>query len=118
MKDIIVSYDDKSREIIDNMDSVKVFRKELNTRQVAVENFNINNNAFQKLLHPIKFVKNCNESKRLKKVRETFNDIYYSSILFYVTEETGNLQKDLDNAAYNVKPNHMGKYIKLLNLKK
>ena len=118
MKDIVVSFDDKSKEIIDNMDSVKEFRTDLDEKQKIVDNFNVNNNIIKKLLHPVKLVKNYNESKRLKRIRNTFNDMYYASVLTYVTEETGDLQVDLDNAAYKVKPAYMDAYVKSLKLKK
>ena len=118
MKDIVVSFDDKSKEIIDNMDSVIEFRNDLDEKQKIVDNFNASNNIFKKLLHPVKLVKNYNESKKIKKIRNTFNDLYYSSVLTYVVEETGDLQVDLDNAAYKVKPAYIDCYVKSLKLKK
>ena len=118
MKDIVVSFDDKSKEIIDNMDSIKDFKNNLDEREKLVDNFNVNNNILKKLLHPVKLVKNYKESKRIKRIRNTFNNMYYTSVLSYVTEETGDLQVDLDNAAYKVKPAYIDNYVKSLKLKK
>lgn len=118
MKDIIVVYDERSKEIIDKMDVVKDFKKDLDEGFNKVNNFKYNNRAVYKLLHPVKLIKNCTESLRLKNIKSSYNYYYNASVLTYVTEETGDLQVDLGNAAFKEKPRYIEGYIKSLKLKK
>ena len=118
MKDIIVNFNEKSKELIDELESVKQFKKEFAQRQDVVDNFKANNDSLYKLMHPIKLIKNCCESRRLNTIKKDYDFIYDSNVLLYVMEETGDLQQDLENATYKVKPNHMDRYVKSIKLKK
>lgn len=118
MDDIIAIYDEKCKEIIDNMDSVKQFKKDFNDRNAEIYRFKANNTALYKLLHPIKLIKNRYEAKRLKIVYDNYYTIYNRSVIKYVKEETGELEADLYNPTFQLKPNQMDDYVKSLNLKK
>lgn len=118
MKDIIVSYDEASKKVIDDMDSIKQFKSDLNEQINSINSFKANKSALYKMIHPVKLIRNCKEEKRLKKIESTYNRLYDACILQYVIEESGDLQVDLDNAAYRSKPRFINNYVKALKLKK
>ena len=115
---IIELYNSRSKEIIDNMDSVKRFKTEIEEKEDSIKNFKKNNKLMYKLLHPAKLIKNSIESTRIKYIRHTYENIYNSNVLEFVFEETGDLQEDLDYAAYKEKPAYMNTYVKSIKLKK
>ncbi len=118
MQDIIASYDEKCRKIIDNMDSVKQFKEDFQKRQNEINRFKARSFFFYKIKHPIKLIKNRSESKRLKRINDTFYDIYNRSVVKYVKEETGDPYIDLDIPATKTKPNQIDIYVRSIQLKK
>ncbi len=56
MQDIIASYDEKCRKIIDNMDSVKQFKEDFQKRQNEINRFKARSFFFYKIKHPIKSI--------------------------------------------------------------
>ena len=115
---IIEKYNEKSKKIIDEMDSVKRFKTEIEEKEDSIKNFKKNNKLMYKLLHPVKLIKNCMASTRIKYIRHTYENIYNSSVLEFVFEETGDLQEDLDYAAYKEKPAYINSYVKSIRIKK
>ncbi len=117
-QDVVAKYDAICRDIIDNLDSIKQFKKDFNDRNEEVYRFKTSNSGLYKLLHPIKLMKNRSETKRLIRVYDTYYEIYNRSVVKYVKEETGYPDVDLYNPTYKYKPNHISTYVKSLKLKK
>ena len=117
-QDVVAKYDAICRNIIDNMDSVKQFKRDFNESYEKVCRFNARYDSFEKLSHFIKLIKNRREENRLAIIYDTYYDIYNESVVKYVKEETGELDVDLHDPTYKYKPNHMDTYVKSLKLKK
>ena len=118
MKVDIASYDALCINIIDNMDSVKEFKKDFNEKYEEIYRFKASNSNLKKLLHPVKLIRNHLDSKRLMIIYDNFYDIYNSSVIKYINEETGELEKDLEKPTLELKPNHIDSYVKSIKLKK
>lgn len=114
----IASYDAFCRDIIDNMDSVKEFKKNYNEKYEEIYRFKASNSNLKKLLHPIKLIKTHFDSKRLITIYDGFYEIYNRSVMEYINEETGKLDDDLIIPTFESKPNHIDSYVKSIKLKK
>jgi len=115
---IIKKYDTLSKENIYKSKVVSDFTENLDEKMELVNNFKYNTNLVYKLMHPFKLVKNIIDNSRLNSIKNEFNEIYDSSIMLYVNEETGNLHDDLEYASRVLKPKFIENYIKNIKLKK
>lgn len=116
--DAIEQFNLESKEIIDKDKDIAEFSRKLNEKLEEVSNLKYNSSLFYKLIHPVKIYKNNREFLRVSYINQEYNDIYNSSIINYITEESGEIVNDLENAARVNKPNYIKRYIKSISLKK
>ena len=116
--EIIDYYDMLCLDIIDDMESIKQFKNDYRERLDVIYRFKASNNAFQRLLHPVKLIKYKKEKKRLNEIYDKIYEIYDRSVIKFVKEETGDLKEDLEKPTFTTKPNEIDTYVKSLKLKK
>lgn len=109
-------YVQKSNSIIDSYYEVEILKEKLYFGKEEI-GFFLNNKAMYKLMHPIKLVKTQVKKMRIKKVEKEFDTFMDSNILQYLEEESGELQTDLENAAFYYKPKFARKLAKKLQLR-
>ena len=107
---IITFYNNLSIEHLEESEEVKEYRKELQDAKDIV-NLELSKSLIEKLKNPIKLIKTIRDYNRLYKIEKGLDEIISSNIL-YSYKETGHLEDDLINAAYNIKPKKVKSYIK------
>ncbi len=103
-------YNNLSIENLEESDEVKEYRKEIQDAKEIV-NLELNKSIIEKLKNPIKLIKTIREYNRIYRIEKGLDKLISSSILRSY-QETGHLEDDLINAAYNIKPKKVRKYIK------
>lgn len=116
--DLVKYYTEMSRkEALDN-ESIREFNDEVNCELSIIENMRLNTDILHKLLHPYRLIKNNIRYKKLIKIRNKFEDILDSNVLMYASEETGDLESDLNSAAMVYKPKYIKDFVESVRVKK
>ena len=107
---IITFYDNLSIEHLEESEEVKEYRREIQEAKDIV-NLELSKSVVEKLKNPIKLIKTIRDHNRIYRIEKGLDKIISSNILNSY-QETGHLEEDLINAAYNIKPKKVKRYIK------
>ena len=103
-------YNNISIENLEGSDEVKEYRKEIQDAKNIV-NLELSKSLIEKLKNPIKLIKTIREQNRIYQIEKGLDQIISSDILNSY-KETGHFEDDLINAAFNIKPKKVKRYIK------
>ena len=103
-ENIIKIYNDKAKELILTTDAVIEYKKNLKEKEEHLKNLKYNTSFFKRLCHPIKLIKINQNIKRVEQIKVEFNHLIEIPITECMSEETGDIYVDLDNAMNYGKP--------------
>ena len=112
-KNIIDEYDIEAKEYILSCKDVNKYKDELKIKEKKLINFRYNSSFFYKLTHPVTLIKANREIKKVEKIKADFENIIDRPILEFVSEETGDIEKDLHYASFYEKPKEVKSFMNL-----
>ena len=110
--EIIKKYNELSKEQLQKDEIISNYNDNLNVCIDNLQKLKVSQNITTIILHPIKVIRNNRELKRLTAIRNDFKELYDANLVRFMEEESGNIDKDLQNAMNMTKPKVLKRFIK------